>query len=161
MNKDFINFGTQEEKVEQLRQERKLRTSDREPSTFHQMANLDLSLGGRFSAGGYVAGSDPTTEYPRLPEGSPWGSGPQVPTEPPLGVSVEVVEPVGTPAEIAASIAELASEVSAPATSSGSLPPAREHLPSPSRTASEAIQRQAHARLAELLPQAIRRRRVT
>jgi hypothetical protein len=38
--------------------------------------------------------SDPSKLYPPIP-GGPWGSGPQVPDEPPLGFSVNDLEPCG------------------------------------------------------------------
>jgi hypothetical protein len=48
---------------------------------------------------------DPSRLYPRLPEGnSQWG-GPQVPEEPPLGYSVNDLEPVGELHELAAGAA--------------------------------------------------------
>ena len=59
--------------------------------------------GGRFAKPAQSA--DPSQLYPRLPEGnSQWG-GPQVPEEPPLGYSVNDLEPVGELHELAAGAA--------------------------------------------------------
>jgi hypothetical protein len=72
--------------------------------TYRDLASLDTSLGGRFSVGGDVSGSEPVVRYPRQPLGSPWND-PLPRTEPPLGWSVEDQEPTGTFEEIEASIA--------------------------------------------------------
>jgi hypothetical protein len=64
MRADFKNDASQSEKAEVLRNERKLRPGDGEPTTFHALANLDTSLGGRFAAAGYVSGSEPSVSYP-------------------------------------------------------------------------------------------------
>ena len=72
-----------------------------EPTTFHQLANLDTSPGGRFSPGGYVSGSEAIVQYPPLPASSPWsGAGPQVPDEEPTGIDINAQEPCGTFAEV-------------------------------------------------------------
>ena len=92
MNPDFQNPANQAEKQEVLRNER-LRPGDQQPSTFHQMANLDTSLGGRFSAGGYVNGSEPAVNYPAGPA---WTRD-QVGIEPPLGVAIDDLEPRAMP----------------------------------------------------------------
>jgi hypothetical protein len=57
--------------------------------------------GGRFAVS-----SKPVTEVPRQPAHSPWHHDP-VGLEPPLGYSVDEMEPVGTPAEVEASIRQL------------------------------------------------------
>ena len=59
---------------------------------------------------------DPTTLYPRIASG-PWGSGPQVPDEPPLGIDVSYVEPCGEPFE-----QERAAEIAAAGSGYSSLP---------------------------------------
>jgi hypothetical protein len=87
--------------------ERKSLVGSDQATTYHKLGNLDLSLGGRFAAGGDVSGAEEATHYPRQPESSPWSHDP-VPPEPALGFSVEEVEPCGTPAEIAASLAQSA-----------------------------------------------------
>ena len=106
MNPDFQNPANQAEKQEVLRNER-LRPGDQQPSTFHQMANLDTSLGGRFSAGGYVNGSEPAVNYPAGPA---WTRD-QVGIEPPLGVAIDDLEPTGNAHEIEHSTAQVAAPV--------------------------------------------------
>jgi hypothetical protein len=91
---------------------------DREPTTYHQLANVDAALeGGRFSQDRVVSGAEPSVNYPAV--SSPWSSAqPQPGAEPALGFSVDQMEPVGIPAEIDASIARLSfPEGSAPAPS--------------------------------------------
>ena len=76
----------QAERRDVLRNEQqtaKLRPGEHEPSTFHAMANLDTSLGGRFAKADYVAGEEATTGYPRLPSSSPWAGDP-IGIEPPI-----------------------------------------------------------------------------
>jgi len=156
-------------------------------STFFGRAAVELELEGqgRFASGAVVSGAEPAVRYPAAAQG-PWG-GPMPGLEPPFPADISVVEPVGTAAEIAASIAQLAGDGKpaalslagshddsasipssaiplaasgrAPAMGTSGLPPA--DAPSAVEQPGAAIQRQAHARLAELLPQAIRRRRVT
>ena len=87
--------------------ERRALTGSTTTTTFRDMANLDLSLGGRFAVPGSkpdVSGSEEITRYPRLPPSNPWSSD-LVGVEPPLGWSVEDQEPTGTFEEIEASIA--------------------------------------------------------
>jgi hypothetical protein len=85
---------------------------DREPTTYHQLANVDAALeGGRFAQDRVVSGAEPSVSYP--PASSPWSSAqPQPGPEPPLGFSVDEMEPVGIPAEIDASIARLGAKLS-------------------------------------------------
>ncbi len=90
-----------------LGNEQKLRDGDREPATFHSLANLDTGLEGRFAKADYVAGQDEGVFYPRLPANSPWGDGPQPGPEMALGYSVNDLLPTGEPHEIARSLAEL------------------------------------------------------
>lgn len=74
--------------------------------TYHSRAMTDADApGGRFAAitKSAVSGKSPTVEYPRQPAG-PWGYGPRVPDEAPLGYSVSDLEPVGEAHEIAASL---------------------------------------------------------
>jgi hypothetical protein len=76
---------------------------ERDASTYFSrtLADQALELGGRFSATAAVVGSTPNAGalYPAasVPNAD-------VGAEPPLGESVEAVEPVGNPAEVAASI---------------------------------------------------------
>jgi hypothetical protein len=104
-DRPFINDATQREKQEVLRSEQKLRKGDRQATTYHAqaMAGLD-EPGGRFAQARYVTGQEPGTNYPRLPESSPW-SGDQVPPEEPLGVAIDAQEPVGEFFEVEASLA--------------------------------------------------------
>ena len=37
----------------------------------------------------FTVGNDEVVNYPRLPQGGPWGAGPQVPDEPPFGIDIE------------------------------------------------------------------------
>jgi hypothetical protein len=74
-------------------------------TTFRDMANLDLSLGGRFAVPGSkpdVSGSDEVVRYPRLPSTSPWASDP-VGVEPPTNYRIDDLEPTGEFHELAAS----------------------------------------------------------
>jgi hypothetical protein len=72
-------------------------------TTYHQQAQVDQALeGGRFAelarqeraAKPTVVGAEPTVSYPRQLAGSPWAGDP-VGLEPPLGFSVDAMEPVG------------------------------------------------------------------
>jgi len=58
---------------------------------------------GRFAVGA----RQPVTEYPRQPPGSPWSGVPALNGPDPLGYSVDAMEPVGSPAEVEASIKRL------------------------------------------------------
>lgn len=110
MKVDFKNNTTAADKLSQFHNDRLLRPGDHAPTTLHQMASLgvDFDLGGRFSPGGSVTGSEPTAQQPRLPANSPWGDGPQPGLDPPLGVEIDQQEPTGTPQEVSASIEALA-----------------------------------------------------
>jgi hypothetical protein len=62
----------------------------------HAEASIDEDRGGRFALvrkPATIVGAGPIA-YPRLPEDSPWSSNP-LPPEPPLGYSVDDLEPVG------------------------------------------------------------------
>lgn len=96
-------------KADEMKERRALAGSTTDVTTYHQLHNLDTSLGGRFSVGGEVTGSSPITRYPAA--SAPW-SGPQVGLEEPLGYSVEDQEPTGTFEEIQASRASGASRLS-------------------------------------------------
>src|SRR5262245_23373298 len=60
-----------------------------------QTQDLD-DMGGRFArvVRTTVTGTEPITRYPNQPVDSPWHADP-IGTEPPLGVSVDAIEPVG------------------------------------------------------------------
>jgi len=85
---------TQKEKREILENDRKVRQA----STYHSVAasSVDDERGGRYAHAGRsttVVGSSPIS-YPAQPAQSPWHHDP-APDEPPLGYSVEEMEPVG------------------------------------------------------------------
>jgi hypothetical protein len=88
--------------IREQKERREVLKNDRaEPTTFHQLANLDTSPGGRFNPGGYVSGSEAIVQYPPLPASSPWsGEGPQVPDEGPTNIDINAQEPTGTFAEV-------------------------------------------------------------
>ena len=120
-------------------------TKAAEPQSYFSRARAGLDddgPGGRFAAGGYVSGSERTTDYPRLPNGSPW-AGDAVGLEPPLGFSVNDLEPSGEAYEVERSLAQLAEAV-APV-------PVAQSPVGVVETAS-AIPTPAEARLAEILP---------
>jgi hypothetical protein len=72
-------------------------------TTLHSLTALaSPEPGGRFAKANYVAGSEPCVQYPAA--AGPWAGGTRVPDEPPLGFSVDAMEPVGTAAEIEASL---------------------------------------------------------
>jgi hypothetical protein len=82
---------SREEKLRILEDERRANTRAA------MQAVLDPTLAGRFAKevkADFTVGRDEAVHYPRLPSG-PWGSGPQVGLEPPLGFSVNDLEPTG------------------------------------------------------------------
>ena len=81
-------------------------TTTKDATTLHQLANLDTSLKGDFSTGGYVSGSERGVNYPAA--SGPWGAGPQVPPEPSLGFAIDAMEPTGEAFEVQRSLAEAA-----------------------------------------------------
>jgi hypothetical protein len=87
-----------EERSEQLRNERRVLEAAPEPTTFFAMAQhgVDLTLTGEASATGFVVGSTPHVNYPR--------SGYDVGVE----VGIDALEPVGTAVEIEQSLSQLA-----------------------------------------------------
>src|SRR5262249_13627556 len=75
---------------------REIMAEDRRAKTyFGQAQHADDELGGRYAKvrSTTVVGSSPSS-YPAQPPTSPWHRDP-VPDEPPLGYSVDAVEPVG------------------------------------------------------------------
>ena len=105
-NPGFDNPATQEQRARILReQERNINTRSAMTSV------IDPSLAGRFAKEArhdFTVGKDEIVNYPRLPQGGPWGSGPQVGLEPPFDGDINFVEACGTQAEIERSIAEVA-----------------------------------------------------
>jgi hypothetical protein len=148
MRGDFQNPASQAEKAAMLREERRLRASDHEPTTLHQMASVGLSLeGGRFvSKDIIISGSEASVRYPAA--SGPWAAGPQPGLEPPTGIDVNAMEPVGTSAEIAASLEALAEEAPVGSASVGA-EPADPAVPVVDR--GSANSEAAHDRLRQLL----------
>jgi hypothetical protein len=76
-------------------------------ASYHSVAQsgLDDDRGGRYGSGAgskaRVTGSSPIA-YPKQPANSPWHHDP-MPLEPPLGFSVDEIEPTGEPHEVEAS----------------------------------------------------------
>jgi hypothetical protein len=96
------NDASQAERRTVLRNER---------ATYHGIATAEANaVGGRFArqTSGTVIG-DTSVAYPVLPETSPWHHDP-VGQEPPIGIDVSATEPVGTHAEIEASLLREARE---------------------------------------------------
>ena len=81
-------------------------------SYFARQSNAADDAGGRFAklTPATITGSTLAPQYPSLPANSPWHHDPVAATEP-LGFSVNAMEPVGTQAEIEASIPTLNSPV--------------------------------------------------
>ena len=108
--------------------------------TYHSRAAVEQTLetGGRFADKvSLVVGETPAVQYPRLPAGSPWAGDP-VGLEPPLGFSVDAMEPTGEAHEIQASLATGSPVPVASGAEEGA--PLASSAPDP------------HAQLAELLP---------
>lgn len=106
-DRPYNNPATREDKAEALRNERRLRQGDREPSTYHKLAGLADDLGGRFREKESIAGEQAATQYPKQNSASPWsGSGADPGVEPPTGVAIDAQDPVGEFFEIERSIAE-------------------------------------------------------
>ena len=113
-----------EDQISQSERRRILAEGRRAKSTYHSVAasSADDERGGRYAAASSkptVTGSSPIA-YPQQPTGSPWASDP-LPNEPPLGYSVEEMEPVGEPHEIDASRRDVAG--SAPSNDVGATRP--------------------------------------
>jgi hypothetical protein len=84
---------------------------DRMPKTTFQSFSevfADEDRGGRYKpeTSTHVIGSTPIPKYPELPASSPSHHDP-VPNEAPLGFSIDAMEPLGTEAEVQASIDRL------------------------------------------------------
>jgi hypothetical protein len=74
-----------------------------ELNTYHARAQVEADdAGGRYAKlqPTTVIGSTGAPAYPQQPEGSPW-RGDLIGQEPPLGYSVDAIDPVGEPHEIA------------------------------------------------------------
>ena len=79
-------------------EKRRILAEDRRMRTYHAVAqaSIDDDRGGRFGVVGRttVTGAAPIS-YPRQPSGSPANQAAMVGDEPPLGYSVDALEPVG------------------------------------------------------------------
>jgi hypothetical protein len=116
--------------------------------------------GGRWAAAdkSAVVGETPAPMYPAQPAGSPWAGDP-VGQEPPFPVDISAMEPVGTHAEIEASLAAIGSSAIAAKESEATVSPVPVAAPgvggSPLAPTPD-----PHAQLAQLLPKiAIKRPR--
>ena len=110
-DRPYNNPATREDKAEALRNERRLRQGDREPSTFHTLAGLADDLGGRFREKESIAGEQAATQYPKQNNASPWSGGGADPgIEPPTGVAIDAMEPTGEAHEIEKSLAASSSD---------------------------------------------------
>jgi hypothetical protein len=92
---EFDNQASQAERREVLRND----------TYFARQSNTVDDAGGRYAklTPSNVIGSATSPQYPQQPENSPWHHDPVAATEP-LGFSVDAMEPVGTHAEVQASI---------------------------------------------------------
>jgi hypothetical protein len=84
--------------ISQAERRRIMADDRRAKSTYHSQAigSIDEERGGRYATSGSkqtVIGSSPIA-YPQQPSTSPWHHDP-IGTEPPLGYSVDAIEPVG------------------------------------------------------------------
>jgi hypothetical protein len=88
----------------EMREKKRLLGSTTAVTTYRDMAaaNLSLEAGGRYSSDTTIVGSAAIPKYPAA--SGPWAGG-DAGVEPPFDVDVSYVEPTGTPAEIAASLA--------------------------------------------------------
>jgi hypothetical protein len=70
----------------------------------HAAASIDEERGGRFSVQTKptVIGQSPIS-YPKQPPNSPWASDDLLGPEPPLGIDINAMQPVGEPHELKAS----------------------------------------------------------
>ena len=138
--KPFSNPSSQSERQRILREERQRLRAPPAPTTLRDLARVEEVLGaqGRFAEGARVTGSDPAAQYPRLPDSSPWAM--QNAVEPPLGYSVEEVEPVGEAHEVAASFPV---EALAPAARPGSDAAVAAETTSTGKTNQSVIKRRA------------------
>ena len=129
---DYRQNASPTEKLSTLLNDKRVKDA----STFSQFANSEANQdAGRFEQinKSHVVGATPVPEYPTLPSNS-WTNDP-VPTEEPLGIDVNAMEPVGELHEINASLA------AAPATQSVHVPDAvgveRSGGPTPTQTGSD------------------------
>jgi hypothetical protein len=98
---NYNNPTTQAERLAALHNDRL-----RDASTL--LDHVSNDSGGRFAVIGKptVIGSEPSAQYPTLPSSSPWAADP-VGVEPPTGVEIGAMEPVGEGFEVERSLAEI------------------------------------------------------
>jgi hypothetical protein len=91
--------------VRRAQQPRPMIGDDNAASTYQNFAQSDASLEnqGRFAKAQHISGTQPTTQYPRLPSG-PWSGPDPSGLEPPLGIDVSEAPIVGEPFEVEASL---------------------------------------------------------
>src|SRR5262245_38075957 len=102
----FRNDASQKERAAILKND--LRTQTMQGRA---VAELQMEERGRFARQANVTGATPATQYPQLPASSPWASDP-LPPEPPLGFSVEEMDPVGEQFEVDRSRATISAAAS-------------------------------------------------
>jgi hypothetical protein len=110
----YHNDATAVERIAVQRNDERVRKGG---ATYHGIAVAEAdAVGGRFAARerSTVIGAAPAPRYPTLPE-SLWGNqGAAVPPEPPLGVAVDQMDPVGEAFEIEKSLREMRDEADPP-----------------------------------------------
>jgi hypothetical protein len=98
-----ITNATPEQKLETLFEDQALRNAQRQRDAGTFLLHTHSDEGGRFAKPMNVVGVKPVPEYPAGPNWSPQAVG----VEPPLGFSIDEMEPVGRQDEIEASIEKL------------------------------------------------------
>ena len=146
------------------RKERASLLGSTQTTTYAAQAKAQASLdqaGGRFAVEdkSVTSGSEASVTYPTLPPSSPW-SGPRLPDEPPLGFAVGQMEPVGTHAEIEASLKSLGSAglITSAEESEATLRPVAVAAPGVggvNSLASPTPDPATHAKLAQIVPRLI------
>jgi hypothetical protein len=105
-----VTDATKAERLKQYIEDQRRLRQPPEGTTLHQLAQVNQELGGRFAKADTNSGENPSVSYPPLPASSPWsGDYAANQPEPPLGVDISYVEPVGTAEEIERSLAQLSS----------------------------------------------------
>jgi hypothetical protein len=103
-----LHQSEQKERLAELLRDLRILNERANSSTLSQFTVAELAdEGGRFAKQSQVNGTKPITEYPRLPSDSFPAQASAVPNEPPLGFSVDAMEPLGTQAEIERSLRSL------------------------------------------------------
>jgi hypothetical protein len=103
----FRNDSSQSEREEVVRND---------TLQYRTAADLGLENSGRFAKPFAITGTEPTVQYPKLPESSPWHSN-DGPPEEPLGYSIDEAPIVGEPHEQRASLEKINAELGQAASS--------------------------------------------